>query len=143
MKKITALCLSLLFLLACIPVQTGATSTTEEGFPWLAGNVHVDKGRLKGGEFLFALENDRGEVVARGTNSATGRIQFIGRSLNDSDLGEHSYTAYQIQDVSVESAYRLDTRVYNLRLKVVLHSDGSYELIAITAPALSWSNRLK
>lgn len=94
-------------------------------------NDGATEGLMKKGLFNFEMKDEKGKVVATGTNDENGKIQFseIEYALNkeQNDLGTHTYTIQEVNGNNTEWTY--DTTSYKVTVEVKDNYDGTLAVV--------------
>ena len=94
--------------------STPDTPTAKSGSVTLTATKQLIGADLEAGDFSFEVTED-GNVVATGTNDASGLIQFS--TISYTAAGEHDYSVYE--DVGSLPNVTYDTTVYSVHVSVV------------------------
>ena len=87
----------------------------------LVAHKTLEGADLSEGEFAFVVENEAGEVVATGTNDASGNVTFGGLTFTE----EGTYT-YRIKEVNTEvENITYDDSVYTVTVTVTDDKNGN------------------
>ncbi len=108
--------------------STPDTPTAKSGSVTLTATKQLIGADLEAGDFSFEVTED-GNVVATGTNDASGLIQFS--TISYTAVGEHDYSVYE--DTGSLPNVTYDTTVYSVHVSVV--DEGSDTLTVKVAGA--------
>ena len=108
--------------------STPDTPTSKSGSVTLTATKQLIGADLEAGDFSFEVTED-GNVVATGTNDASGLIQFS--TISYTAVGEHDYSVYE--DTGSLPNVTYDTTVYSVHVSVV--DEGSDTLTVKVAGA--------
>ncbi|MEE8816393.1 MAG: FctA domain-containing protein [Lachnospiraceae bacterium] len=108
--------------------STPDTPTSKSGSVTLTATKQLIGADLEAGDFSFEVTED-GNVVATGTNDASGLIQFS--TISYTAAGEHDYSVYE--DTGSLPNVTYDTTVYSVHVSVV--DEGSDTLTVKVAGA--------
>ena len=115
--------------------STPDTPTAKSGSVTLTATKQLIGADLEAGDFSFEVTED-GNVVATGTNDASGLIQFS--TISYTAAGEHDYSVYE--DVGSLPNVTYDTTVYSVHVSVVDEGSDTLTVKVTGADNMAFTN---
>ena len=109
-------------------MSAGAAGAATDIYPTVRKTLDGTTAALHEGEFSFLLSDEKGSVVAIGTNDANGQVAFFqegegGLWFTADDVGTHKYTITELNDDIV--GMNFDSKTIGYTVTVTQNGDGS------------------